>query len=69
MPKTSRLDFVQIVPEPKKEPITTPTELSVEEKLQLRMMYGVNVVCPNGVKVNVQQCAVDNLVILMRALK
>lgn len=62
------LEFIQVVPQRismlKREGI----EMSVEEVYSSRSIYGVNIVCPSGMSINVKECTVDNLAFLMKSL-
>lgn len=64
----SNLDFIQVVPI--KEEDVSQESISEDTVTchQARTIYGVSIVCPSGMSINVQECTVDNLAFLMKSL-
>lgn len=59
------IDFVEVVPQ-------HPNAIACENPVfqaKDNNMYGVSIVCPSGLNVNVRECTVDNLAFLMKALQ
>ena len=66
------VDFVQVVPA---ENVEMPVEKSVpavkeaESKLSFGSMHGVSIVCPNGLRVCLEECSVESLSALIRSFQ
>lgn len=62
------LEFIQVVPQRVSMLKRENIDMSVEGAHSSRSIYGVNIVCPSGLSIKVQECTVDNLAFLIKSL-
>lgn len=61
--------FARFMPGVKTEMSTEPIDLIGDYADKSDSLYGISIDCPSGLVVKVQECTVDNLAFLMKALQ